>query len=128
MKVSRVLPLLVGSLLLSGCLAGRINNKMNSWMGHNYSELIMSWGPPQRVYDDGQGGRILVYTSIREWTTPGNATTETTGQATINENTISGQAQSVTTYTPPETWGYTAYRMFAINKDGRIYKYSWRGL
>jgi hypothetical protein len=127
-KASRVFPLLVGTLLLNGCLAGRINNQMNSWMGHNYSELIMSWGPPQRVYDDGQGGRILIYTSIREWTTPGNSTTETTGQATINDKTISGQAHSVTTYTPPETWAYTAYRMFAINKNGRIYKYSWRGL
>jgi hypothetical protein len=127
-KASRVLPLLISTLLLSGCLAGRMNNQMNSWMGHNYSELIMSWGPPAQVYDDGQGGRILIYTQSRQWTTPGHATTQTTGQATIYDNMIWGQAQSVTTYTPPQRAGYTAFRAFAIDKDGRIYKYSWRGL
>jgi hypothetical protein len=53
--------------LTAGC-AGRINGMMRSWEGSHYSELLMRWGPPQAVYDDGNGGRILVYTYARQWT------------------------------------------------------------
>jgi hypothetical protein len=78
-------PLLIAAILLSttGCFSNRINSVMRSWEGHHYSELVMSWGPPQAVYDDGQGGRMLVWTVVRQWTTPGTAVTSTTGQATI---------------------------------------------
>ncbi len=115
-------------LLLSGCLAGRMNSIMSSWQGHHYSELIMRWGPPQAVYDDGQGGRILVYTQVRQWTTPGQVTTTTTGTATIYDDMIWAQAQSFSQYTPPRTYGYTAWRMFSIDSHGMIYSWSWRGL
>jgi len=120
-----LLPLTV---LLTGCLAGRMNSIMRSWEGHHYSELIMRWGPPQAVYDDGQGGRILVYTQVRQWTTPGQVTTTTTANATIYEDMIWGQAQSYSQYTPPQTHGYTAWRMFSIDRRGIIYSWSWRGL
>jgi hypothetical protein len=112
---------------LSGCLAGRMNNTMASWQGHHYSELVMSWGPPQAVYDDGAGGRLLLYTQSRQWTTPGQAITTTNATATVYDNVIWGQAQSRTQFIPPQTSGYTAWRMFAINQAGVIYNWSWRG-
>ena len=112
---------------LTGC-AGRVNKVMQSWQGANYADLIMSWGPPQRIYDDGNGGRILVYTSSRSWTTPGQATTNTTVQARAYGTTIWGQAQSITQYIPPQTQGYTAWRMFRVDRSGRIYNWSWKGL
>jgi hypothetical protein len=71
---------------------------------------------------------MLVWTVVRQWTTPGTAVTSTTGQATVYDNYIWGQAQSVTQYRPPETYGYTAWRMFQIDSGGRIYRWSWRGL
>ncbi len=101
---------------------------MQSWAGHHYSELMMSWGPPQQVYDDGQGGRILIYTIRRQWTTAGQATTTTTGRATAYDNFIWGNAQSFTEYRPPQTYGYTAWRMFRMDKEGRIVSWSWQGL
>lgn len=107
--------LILAGLGTSSC-AGRINNMMRSWEGAHYSDLIMRWGPPQGVYDDGQGGRILVYTTSRSWTTPGQATT------------IWGQAQSITRFVPPQTQGYTAWRVFRINRSGIIYNWSWRWL
>jgi hypothetical protein len=128
MRSARTITLLLCTVLLSGCLTRRVNNVMNSWMGHNYSQLLMSWGPPQGVYDDGQGGRILMYTVARQWTTPGQVSTTTTGRATIYDNMIWGEAQSISTITPAQTSGYTAWRMFAIDKNGRIYNYSWKGL
>jgi hypothetical protein len=128
MNRSRLAVLSLLMLALSGCLAGRMNSIMHSWEGHHYSELIMRWGPPEAVYDDGQGGRILVYTQVRQWTTPGQVTTTTTGTATIYDNMIWGQAQSYSQYTPPQTYGYTAWRMFSMNRRGIIYSWSWRGL
>jgi len=64
---------------LAGCAT--INKTMESWMGANANDLIASWGPPQQTMSDGQGGQILVYSSARTWTTPGQATTTTTGYA-----------------------------------------------
>ena len=129
MRRYRAITLAIVMLLSqSGCAANRISNAMNSWVGVHYSKLVMAWGPPQQVFDDGQGGRMLLYTQTRQWTTPGQAVTNTTGQATIYDNMIWGQAQSVTEYRPPQTYGYTAWRMFQINSSGTIYDWSWRGL
>jgi len=114
-------------VVTSGC-AARINKVMASWERQHYSDLIARWGPPQQVFDDGAGGRILVWTAIRSYTVPGRATTETTGRATAYDNYIWGSATSHTTYTPAQTYGWTAYRMFWINRDGIIYRWAWRGL
>src|SRR6266705_5303454 len=121
MRAYRTILPVVPCILLAGCLAGRINNAMHSWQGHHYSELIMSWGPPQAVYDDGAGGRILVYTQQRQWTTPGRTTTTTTAQATVYDNMIWANAQSYSQYVPPQTYGYTAWRMFRIDQRGMSY-------
>ncbi|MFZ6033199.1 MULTISPECIES: hypothetical protein [Melioribacter] len=99
---------------ISGC-AARINEVMNSWMYHHYSDLIASWRPPQEVFDDGYGGRILIYS------------TYISGNATIYDNYIWGSARSYSTYINPQTYGYTAYRMFWINKEGFIYRWAWKG-
>lgn len=128
--MKRVTLLLITTLALaisSGC-AARINKVMASWERHHYSDLIASWGPPQQVFDDGAGGRILVWTATRSYTVPGQATTHTTGSATAYDNYIWGSATSETTYTPAQTYGWRAYRMFWINRDGIIYRWAWRGL
>ena len=120
---------LLASLVMfnAGC-AGHINNIMRSWEGHHYGDLIASWGPPQQVFDDGLGGRILVWTSVRSFTTPGHSSTYTTGQATMYDSYIWGSASSYTTYSPAQTYGWTAYRMFWISREGYIYRWAWRGL
>ncbi len=129
MKRVAAVTITVGILLgLSGCASGRISKAMNSWMGHHYSELIGSWGPPQQVFDDGNGGRILIWTQIRSYTVPGQSMTQSYGQATLYDDYIWGSATSRTTYTPPQTYGWAAYRMFYINDKGYVYNWSWRGL
>jgi hypothetical protein len=123
-KIIFVIPLM---LLFFGCV-GHINEVMNSWVNHHFSELIASWGPPAQVFDDGQGGRIFIYLTNRSWTVQGSATTTTTGNATIDNNYIWGSARSITTYNPPQNYGYTAYRMFWITSSGYVYKWAWKGL
>lgn len=116
-----------------GCAS--VNKSMASWMGNNVNNLVASWGPPQQTMSDGQGGQILIYTQTRQWTNPGQATTNTYGQANTSGsyygNTYSGNtygsAKSTTTYTPPQTHGYSAQRMFWVDSNGRIYRWAWKG-
>jgi len=122
---------LVGVLLLiavavSGCAT--INSTMRSWEGQHYGYLITQWGPPQQVFDDVDGGRILVYAANRAWVVPGTARTTTAFSATAYDDLIWGTAMSRTVYTPSQVQGYTAYRMFKIDSSGHIIGWSWRGL
>jgi hypothetical protein len=118
-----------------GC-AGRINKTMDSWRGAHVSQLIGSWGPPAQIMDDGLGGKVFIYATTRTWTTPGTATTQTTGSATATAwgtdtyatGSATGRSTSTTTYTPAQTHGYHAYRMFYINANGVIYNWAWKGL
>ena len=126
--MKRLMIILILIFLLSSCITANINKMMKSWETHHYGELIAKWGPPQQVYNDGYGGRILIYTSQRQFSTPGKSTTYTTGKATVYDNYIWGSATSSTVYTPPKVYGYTAYRMFWINKNGIIYRWAWKGL
>ena len=36
-------------------------NLMDSWLGSHKSEVIQSWGPPDRYESDGKGGEILIW-------------------------------------------------------------------
>jgi hypothetical protein len=113
----------VSILLTIGC-ASRVNKTMKSWEGAQMNQLLEKWGPPQQVFDDGSGGRVFVYVFDREFTTPGHAWTH--GQIVEYGNQL--WLRAYTTYTPPQTNGYTAYRMFWINRQGKIYRWQWRGL
>lgn len=128
LKIKYVFLFLLSIVFLSSCFTERINKMMKSWTRAHYGNLIASWGPPQMVFDDGYGGRILIYTTQRVFIAPGKSTTYTTGSATAYDNYIWGSATSNTYYTPSRTYGYTAYRMFWINKEGYIYRWAWRGL
>src|SRR5205809_754792 len=105
--VARIKGILVAALLLFalvGCVA-RINRVMDSWVGSQASDLMAKWGPPDQTMDDGAGGRILIYTQIRSYTTPGTATTQSTSSTTAS-----------TVYSPPQTQSWKAHRMFWVNK------------
>ena len=133
MRKIYVIPLMVICISFTGC--AHINKTMSSWMDHNVNDLLVSWGPPQETRSDGSGGQILIYTQSRQWTTPGTSTTNTYGSAntygSLYGNTYSGNtygsATSNTTYTPPQTHGYNAYRMFWADENGRLYRWSWKG-
>ena len=84
----------------------QMNEMMASWEGHHYSDLIESWGPPTQIIDDGEGGEIVCYESTRSVT--------------------SGSIGRYGAYSG-NTTSYNTYRMFWIDDDGNIYKWSWRG-
>lgn len=124
----RLLPMVLAILMVS-CV--NMKEVMNSWMGHHYTELLASWGPPTNVYDDGQGGRVLQYMVQSSYTMPGRSYTNSNayvqGQATYDANSIwgnaYGQGSSTTTYVPPQTYTQTRYRTFWIDRSGKIYRW-----
>lgn len=108
--------------------AESITEMMESWMGFHYSDLVFQWGPPDYVFDDGFGGRIIYYITSRTWVVPGRAETRTVASATAYDSMIWGSARQTTTYTPPQVQGYDAIRAFRINENGYIFDYMWKGL
>ncbi len=86
---------------------------MQSWVGSTKAQLYQSWGPPQSVTDDGQGGEILIYGSyVNLGQQPGKV-----------YNNYDGSVG----YTAPQQQGYTRTRMFYVNKSGVIYNWRWQG-
>lgn len=112
MKCKKII-LLVCIALLAGC-AGKINETMESWVGSHESELIASWGPPQQVSGNGQGGKILVYQNyVNLGHTQGVATSDGYGN---------------TRFSMPQSRGYSRTRMFYVNEAGYIYSFRWQGM
>jgi hypothetical protein len=113
---------------------------MQSFVGQPSTELIARWGPPQQRTPDGQGGEIWTYFEQRQWTTPGQVNTTAYGTGNSYGNLYGNsygatyygnanvQATASTTYTPPQTHGYTAHRSFYINNNGTVYRWAWKGL
>ena len=103
---------------ITACTA-QMNQAMQSWVGHHYSEIVGQWGPPTRVLGDGSGGKMMVWEETRSFTTPGHAETHPYG--------ILSNPSYQTTYTPARTTGYTASRTFWVNSKGIIYNWAWKG-
>lgn len=122
--------LLISVVLISGGLTGCavVNSQMKSWEGCNVNDLIASWGPPQQTMSDGQGGQILIYSQVKQWTTPGYVTTTSNANVYGGPYNAYGTGTSQTVYNPPQTSGYCAQRMFWVNSNGTIYKWAWKGL
>ena len=126
---------LVGSLvlLLPGCMTtAKMNKIMASWVGHDANELIAAWGPPQQVMPDGRGGQIFAFFQDRQYTSPGFSSTTSTASATAwgtyNYATATGYGTSNTVTMPPQTYRWIVSRTFWVDKDGRIYRWAWKGL
>lgn len=102
------------SLYFSSVSCVSTKKTMNSWVGHTESEVIIAWGPPNQVTNDGNGGKILIYSSqVTTYTAPG----------TVYNNGYGG-----VNYTNPQTYGYSRVRMFYINAEGKVYYWKAQGL
>ena len=91
-------------MVLSGC-GPTTKEVMNSYMGKTKKDVILAWGPPTRVTEDGDGGEILIY---EKWVNYGSST-----YGNVNNSGDYNQRSSQ----------YTKHfvREFYINKEGRVY-------
>ena len=58
-----VFSFLLALITITGCNSTKkLEQNLNSWLGHSKQELILKWGPPNQTTSDGSNGEILVYT------------------------------------------------------------------
>ena len=71
--MKRFLYLLISLFAISSCGVLRnypLEQEYNEvWKGKTYNEIVMSFGAPDRVESDGNGGKILVYEEFDTTTT-----------------------------------------------------------
>jgi hypothetical protein len=103
------------------------DKSMASWIGDPVSVLIKVFGLPQQVYDDGRGGRVLVYLLNRTHDVPASSKTSTYAKDGVAGNQLYSKAQSYTLYTPERMDGYKAFRLFWAGPNGVIYNWAWKG-
>src|SRR3989442_198088 len=110
------------ALLVCSCVhpVRRTNQAMASWQGATSTQLLMSWGPPTQILQDGPL-QVYVYTQTITTTQPATETI-------VNAGTIARPRPVIVPLTPATTNSYSKYRMFWIDADGRIVKWSWKGL
>jgi hypothetical protein len=85
-------------------------SRLNTWLNHDKTELIKSWGPPSRIESDMNGGQIFIYDNSAEGQTGG----------LIYTNPKTG----LTTYTTPQKYTKYLTTMMYVNQSGKIYH--WR--
>jgi hypothetical protein len=98
-----------------------------NWEGRNVNDLITELGPPTQVLDDGQGGKILVYTSTKHIHSSGDSFTSYQGASQTYYaggrtaySTDSGTANTFTT--PGLSYKRSRHQMFWVNDRGIIYR------
>lgn len=75
---------------------------MNSWIGLTKHDLVMNWGPPAKISDDGNGGEILVYAK----------------QIYLPSSTFYDGVGGSSTSQSLNMW---SYRMFYVDSNQKIY-------
>ena len=95
-------------LILSGCAGTRQGPGIaESWIGSHKSELVMQWGPPDRIASDERGGEIYVYSMNRKF-----------GQTT---GSIRKDYLGNLTYSSPQDVSFEGAQLFFVNEKGIIY-------
>lgn len=54
-------------ILLSAYSCVSTSKIMNAWIGQNKPTLVQTWGPPQEITEDGQGGEIYIPARSQCW-------------------------------------------------------------
>jgi hypothetical protein len=101
--------LLLLILLFMGCTTP--NMIMKSWVGHPQEELYRQWGPPSRVIDNGQNGKIVQYI-------PDSSNNKGVKPKYIN-------ASQPVEYLGPRNNEYKRIKSFYITPMGNIYAWKW---
>lgn len=105
---------------VGGCMSmtsGKMDQVMNSWIGHSANDLIGVWGRPSRIANDTNGDRMLIYDESSQVVWPGD-----------EEQDPGWRLNSTTSYASSELIVYTKERIFWVNRNSTIYRCQWKGL
>jgi len=105
--------------MTGGCAAMLPDKMLNSWLGHTEHELIVAWGPPTKVDDDGAGGKVLTYVITDTYVNPFGRNAYYSTDA--NGNVVYHPATNA-----PQT--DLKVRRFYVDPSGRIYRWWYQGI
>jgi hypothetical protein len=130
MKTARILFIFIclyPLCALIGC--GSVDKSMASWMGRHVDELRSSWGMPQEILHNEEGGLIYVYYQ------PGNLITfkkevpveDPPPPAVSNDSkeNLPEDPHAQSEKTTFETTTYKKRSMLWVDEDGKIYDWAW---
>ena len=115
-------------LILIASISGCASMIMKGYIGKDVREVVVEYGYPSNWLDMGDGRRAFMWTSYRNFTTPVNVSSYTTGQANaqVYGNTVSaqGSANTNTRITGGQTYTssclYTLYAKWDDVRKGWI--------
>lgn len=122
----KTLPYLILILLCASCATVQPHEKADhfipAFVGSDANQVIRGFGPPDRVFSDGESGVILHYDYSYQSLQPG----VTYSQGTADWQTYlygdgSVTASATTLSRPPSSVYHQRYAQFYINEDGRCY-------
>jgi hypothetical protein len=101
-----------------------------TWEGCNVNDLITKLGPPTQIMDDGQGGKIYVYTTTKTSHSGADSFTTYQGQRQgdyyqASKGFVQGSSYAGQAYTfSGQSASFTSSRhqMFWVNDHGIIYR------
>lgn len=106
MKFTKVCLWIAFVIIVNGCTSTK--KVMDSYLGRTKSNLILNWGPPTNVANDGQGGEIYIYARKIHYQGSSGITTPTYGGGTYTSSPTPGNT-------------FWNYKMFYVNSNGIIY-------
>ena len=90
----------------------RYTKTVDSWVGSDINELILSWGAPSRQYTMPNGTVIFTWLTSNAYTDPASVVPDGSGGFEI----LGG-----------DTVTYSCTTEFFVNKSGIVYDWKWRG-
>ena len=94
----------------------KIKQIMDSWLGHDISQVIQKWGPADEIANDESGGKIHIWKQQMVKHVPEFRTENLSGGGILQNF-----PKRTTTYVPTN---YTFRKMYYVREDGIIYH--WR--
>ncbi len=132
--------LIMLAAVLAGCATtANYERALNTWVGVNADNLVVSWGPPQNSYTLSDGGKVLEYDRQRSFQTGGGTyTTPVTTYNSGNVNLYGGGGMvngnytgTSTTYVPQrapvQTWNMRCITRFTVDSNNVIRHWTWEG-
>jgi len=131
-KIKIIVPALMA--LLIGACATAANKKTQQleedWKGKNFNDLITAKGPPDEKLDDGQGGKIFVYSTYEyeqaSVSGSGGSSSRGGGGGGGGRHGEGSGAGGGSSRGGSSKTSFLSSEMFWINPDGYIYRIAYQ--
>ena len=117
---NRLLIILIMSTAVASCMNSEAYaQKLDSWVGHDISELVNSWGYNTGSFQAPNGNMVYVWENSSSYTTP--------VQSNSTSTLIGNQVFTNTTNSGGDTFNFLCRTYFEVNSDNTIVSWQFEG-